>query len=796
MDFLSALGLILLIGLGLMIIVWLQKNYQRLDMVMDVLKEHGGKLKALEAKLDRESKNTEKEKTFADIASVTPVVAPVAALAPEPDSRATVAAVPRTDSLPVAAQPEEPVSEWAFPPADDEVLPREPSEFERRTVEILRKMWSWLTVGEEFRNPAMTREYQAATTWLLRCSILLIVIGVGYFIKYSHDNSLFPPELRLSVAALFALGMLGGGCLLLKGKYKFFGIAMIGGGFAGLYLVVYASVSLYHLLTAPVGLGVLVLLTAAGCVMALKLDQMLLAVLAIVGGYLAPILLSTGSHNLTGLYTYMLVLTLGALALARYRNWRILNLLTFVLTWAIFFAASPFESKEDLLLSLGFAGAFFLAFSLLSLFFNVVNQVAITLIELFFQIINTLIFLGGTVPVVWNEYGKEQAGGLALAAAFYYALQLAYLLWRKSRDRNLLLMQSVFATSLLALALPLMLVRDAITIAWSIQAAGMLYLGCRSRSNFIVKLGFAIFALAAGRLFLINFPECYGPGGAADFGVRLINFGGLIAALLAGYWILHRYGDNAVYSGKWLSPADPPVLKTVFFVALLIVAVAGFGEFGRVGRFYSEAWSQVGISCWSALLLLLLAFLRGRYLDRWISGVAILGMAALTVYSFVIIIGNARLTYDPAWGLIHLGSYVTVLGIVLLGGRVLGQYGGEPKSMYVFLALAEVIWFFYTTMELDHLMRFYCPGGAKIAVTLLWGAHALMLVALGVVCSWRKARMIGLILLTIAMFKVFLIDLSHAPTIYRVAGCMVLGIIMMAGAWFYTRFQSRLDHEA
>lgn len=794
MEFLFALGLVLLVGLGLTIIVWLHKNYQRLEMVMVVLKEHGGKLKALETKLDGEPQKPEALKDFTDIVSVKPAVAPV--IAPVPALAPEAVPMPETGSPPVAAKSENPVIDWPGAPSGPVPTPREPSEFERRTVEILRKMWSWLTVGEEYRNPAMTREYQAATTWLLRCSILLIVIGVGYFIKYSHDNSLFPPELRLSVAALFALGLLGGGCLLLKGKYKFFGITMIGGGFAGLYLVVYASVSLYHLLTAPVGLGVLVLLTAGGCLMALKLDQMLLAVLAIAGGYLAPVLLSTGSHNLTGLYTYMLVLTLGALALARYRNWRILNLLTFVLTWAIFFAAAPFQSKEDLLLSLGFAGAFFLAFSLLSLFFNVVNQVAITLIELFFQILNTLIFLGGTIPTVWDEYGKEQAGGLALAVAFYYSLQLAYLLWKKSKDRNLLLMQGVFATSLLALALPLMLVRDAITIAWSIQAAAMLYLGCRSRSVFVVKLGFVIFALAAGRLLWINFPECYGPGAVADFGVRLINFGGLIAALLAGYWVLHRYGEETVAVRGWLTPAEPPALKAVFFVALLIVAVAGFGEFVRLDRGYSKDWAQVGIVCWSALLLLLLTFLRGRYQDRWISLVAQVGMAALTVYSFITIIGNAGSGYDPAWGLIHLGSFVVMLAIVILGGRVLGYYGGEPKAMYLFLALAEVIWFFYTTMELNHLMRFYCPGGAKIAVSLLWGAHALMLVALGVLYSWRKARLIGLLLLTIAMFKVFLVDLSHAPTIYRVAGCMVLGIIMMAGAWFYTRFQSRLDHEA
>ncbi len=793
MEFLIIFLLTLLGGGALVMFFLLLGSYLRLGTVMDILEAHSRKLKALEAKLDR---TPEKPTAAAASAASLPVVAPAEPVAetvkPPPQS------LFRTESASGAAEipPAEPMPSWPAAPASPAPAPREPSEFEWRTVEIVRKMWNWLTVGEEFRNPAVTREYQMATTWLLRGAILLIVFGVAYFIKYSHDNSLFPPELRLSVAALFALGMLGGGCTLLKGRYKLFGITLIGGGFAGLYLVVFASVSLYHLMAAPVGLGLLALLTAGGCVMALRLDQMLLAILAIVGGYLAPVLLSTGSRNLTGLYTYMLVLTVGALVMARYRSWRILNILAFLLTWAVFFAAAPFRCNFDLIPSLAFAGAFFLAFSLLSMLFNVVNRVPITLVELFFQILNTLIFLGGTIPVVWKEYGKEEAGMLALAVALYYGLQLAYLLWRKSQDRNLLLMQGVFATSLLALALPLMLVRDVITIAWSIQAAAMLYLGCRSRSNFIVQFGFAIFALAAGRLFLINFPECYGPGAATEFSGRLINFGGLTAALMVGYWILHRYGEKEGVVRTWLSPEDSPALKAVFWSALIVIAVAGFGEFVRLGRSYSVPWGQLGISCWGALLLLLLALLRGRCRERWIAHAATLGMAALTVYLLTTIAWNVDAVYEPAWAFLRLGRFVAVLGIVLLGGRVLGQYGGERQSMYVFLVLAEIVWFFYTTMELSHLMRFYCPDGVKIAVSLLWGAHALLLVGLGVVRRWRAARLIGLLLLAVAMFKIFLVDLSHAPTIYRVAGCMALGIIMMAGAWFYTRFQSRFDHEA
>jgi uncharacterized membrane protein len=113
--------------------------------------------------------------------------------------------------------------------------------------------------------------------------------------------------------------------------------------------------------------------------------------------------------------------------------------------------------------------------------------------------------------------------------------------------------------------------------------------------------------------------------------------------------------------------------------------------------------------------------------------------------------------------------------------------------MYTFLSIAEIVWFLYTTLELSNLMQRYSPGGEKIAISLLWGAHALMLIGFGVMQKWKATRMFGLLLLVIAMFKIFLVDLSHAPALYRIAGCMLLGIIMMAGAWFYTRFQSKFN---
>ena len=72
------------------------------------------------------------------------------------------------------------------------------SAIEERTAEVLSKMWQWIVVGEEYRRGGMPKEYAIATTWMLRAAVLLIVFGLTYFIKYTHDRNLLPPELRLS----------------------------------------------------------------------------------------------------------------------------------------------------------------------------------------------------------------------------------------------------------------------------------------------------------------------------------------------------------------------------------------------------------------------------------------------------------------------------------------------------------------------------------------------------------------------------------------------------------------------
>ncbi|MFT5085133.1 MAG: hypothetical protein ACI9Y1_003191 [Lentisphaeria bacterium] len=59
------------------------------------------------------------------------------------------------------------------------------------------------------------------------------------------------------------------------------------------------------------------------------------AALASAGGFLAPVLMSSGSGNHVGLFSYYAILNSAIFAVAWLKSWRLLNLIGFVFTFAI-----------------------------------------------------------------------------------------------------------------------------------------------------------------------------------------------------------------------------------------------------------------------------------------------------------------------------------------------------------------------------------------------------------------------------------------------------------------------------
>src|ERR1043166_6890759 len=169
---------------------------------------------------------------------------------------------------------------------------------------------------------------------------LALFLGIAFFVKYSFEHNLIPPELRVAIGFAVGVALLIGGVLLKRKENAVTAQTLCATGILVLYAVTFACRSYYHF--AFFGLvqtfALMVLITAIAFVLAVRLNAMVIAVLGLAGGFLTPVLLSTGEDYPLGLFVYIALLDIGLLALAQRQRWNALAILGAVGTALMQFA--------------------------------------------------------------------------------------------------------------------------------------------------------------------------------------------------------------------------------------------------------------------------------------------------------------------------------------------------------------------------------------------------------------------------------------------------------------------------
>ncbi|HOF09985.1 MAG TPA: DUF2339 domain-containing protein [Opitutaceae bacterium] len=158
---------------------------------------------------------------------------------------------------------------------------------------------------------------------------LALFLGVALGVKYSFENNLIPPEVRVACGFLIGAGLLVGGVWLARKAYAVTSQTLCATGVVILYAVTFSCRSIYHFefFTTWPTLVLMVLITTTAFLLAIRLEAQLVAILGILGGFLTPILLSTGVDNPPGLFGYIALLDVGLIAVALNRRWLYLVLL-------------------------------------------------------------------------------------------------------------------------------------------------------------------------------------------------------------------------------------------------------------------------------------------------------------------------------------------------------------------------------------------------------------------------------------------------------------------------------------
>lgn len=342
-------------------------------------------------------------------------------------------------------------------------------------------LWRWLTGG----NP------------VAKAGIVVLFFGVAFLVRYAAARELVPLELRLAAVALGAMVMLGIGWRL-RERSGPYGVSLQGGAVGILYLTVFAAARLYQLVPMPLMFALLVALVVLSAVLAVLQDALSLAAFGAAGGFLAPILASTGSGSHVALFSYYALLNLGILGIAWYRAWRPLNLLGFVFTFVLgtawgyrYYRPEYFSTVEPFLI------LFFLFYVAIAVLYALRQPVRLR------GYVDASLVFG--VPLVGFALQAalvhDMVYGLAwsaLALGVFYML-LAIGLWRRQGTGLRLLCEAFLALGVgfASLAIPLALDARWTAAAWSVEGAALVWLGLR-QSRLLARSFGVLLQLGAG----------------------------------------------------------------------------------------------------------------------------------------------------------------------------------------------------------------------------------------------------------------------------------------------------------
>lgn len=451
-----------------------------------------------------------------------PAPSPVAAAQSAPAEQVSPAVPPRV----AEPTPSAPVRERAAPsPPPRPVPPLQPSGIERLVGECI----SWLKRG----NP------------LARIGIVILFFGATFLAKYAAENSLFPIELRFVAIALGAFALLIVGWRL-RDKRPVYSEVLQGGGIAGLYLTVYAATR-FDLLPTGLAFGLMVVIALAAAILAVGQNALSLAVIGTAGGFLAPIMVSTGSGNFIGLFSYYAVLNLGVFAVAWFRTWKVLNVLGFLFTFTItgLWRVHGYES-DDLFAADAFLVLFFLMYVGVSIL-NCVRQPP----DLKGYVSGSLVF---GLPVVAFGLHASMVSRIEYAMAWSafalgaFYLMLGWVLFRTRRESFRLLVEAFAALGVIFASLAIPLAFDTRTTAamWAVEGAGLLWLGMRQERKLARAFG-ALLQIAAGVGYLTGMHY----RNAADLPILNSTLLGAvmlsISGICSGYWLFRNRARQARY---------------------------------------------------------------------------------------------------------------------------------------------------------------------------------------------------------------------------------------------------------
>jgi uncharacterized membrane protein len=335
-------GGILVAGPILALVAFVQNKRYARDL-LERLNEEAEQIAALQKHLEAASRRIAKLERAAGVEPTTATAAPTVpsppasphpgtaqapgAVPPGPTRRAAEADFDLPMEPPVVASPGPAPSQPAARPAAGPVPPARPAAPPPRPGAPEPPVFSG---SGRARPPSPPIDWER---WIgVRGAAVVGAVALGLagllFFRYSIEHGLITPSMRVVLGTLVGLGCVVGSEWLRGRGYRQTAEGVTGGGIVVLYAAFWAAHVLYGLVPMAAVFVLMVLVTAACCLLAVRHGSLLVAVLGLVGGFATPLLLSSGADRPIGLFGYVLLLDLGLLAVGHKRQWPSLGVLS------------------------------------------------------------------------------------------------------------------------------------------------------------------------------------------------------------------------------------------------------------------------------------------------------------------------------------------------------------------------------------------------------------------------------------------------------------------------------------
>lgn len=649
-----------------------------------------------------------------------------------------------------------------------------------------------------------------------KIGIVILVLGMGFFLKYAIDKDWINEIGRVSIGFICG-GILVGLAHRLRKSFTTFSSVLVGGGVAILYFTVTIGFHQYQLFNQTIAFILTILITGFTVLLSLSYDRKELAIFAILGGFGAPFMVSTGEGNYIVLFTYILTLNIGMLVLAYYKKWPVINIICYLFTiilfggWLSMKVLATSEKPVPYVGALIFASLFYLVFLLMNIINNIKEKTDFNALEIGILLSNTFLYYSAGMLILSNLSGGDYQG-LFTASLGVVNLAFAFTLYKNDKiDRNLIYLLIGLVLTFVSLAAPVQLKGNHITLFWAAESVLLLWLSQKSGIT-LIKQSSVIILVLLGISLVMDWQQVYGSSIYQNSNqlLPLANKGFITGLVVVVALILYsRLLKSEIRSILF---REIKTSRTILAIAAIVVSYIVIAlELNYQAYHYFPLLRILALGCFSYLFVtILLIAIRQTETAEFKYIVMGIGAVCLLCYPLIfnletIALRNSYLDLQSQ----QPGNYYFHYVLVGLLAFLLYTIYKNEKSLRSRAGLIALQWFFafiilyVASAELDHLMvmsqyskdktiAMILNNSHKSGFAILWGCFALLCIYIGMKWKSKNIRIISITILAVTLLKLFIFDLRGLSEGGKIAAFISLGILLLVISFMYQRLKNLL----